>query len=130
MSHLSQAPLLVREFESYKHDPISTDCAQGISQATAVSFAREGCTKIVLADRDEKGLEKTQRLINEAVGEGKAEVLAVKTDVTSVEQIDHLVQSAVKTFGRIDYAVNGAGESLTPRAASLNRSKTDNEKAY
>jgi len=84
----------------------------------------------VLADRDEKGLEKTQRLINEAVGEGKAEVLAVKTDVTSVEQIDHLVQSAVKTFGRIDYAVNGAGESLTPRAASLNRSKTDNEKAY
>lgn len=87
-----------------------TNFAQGISQATAVSFAREGCTKIVLADRDEKGLETTQRLIAEAVGEGKAKVLAVKTDVTSAEQIDHLVQSAVKEFGRVDYSVNGAGE--------------------
>lgn len=87
-----------------------TNFAQGISQATAVSFAREGCTKIVLADRDEKGLEVTQRLIAEAVGEGKAKVLAVKTDVTSAGQIDHLVQSAVKEFGRVDYSVNGAGE--------------------
>ena len=86
------------------------DTQQGISQATAVSFAREGCTKIVLADRDEKGLEKTQQLIAEAIGDGKAQVLAVKTDVTSVEQIDHLVRSAVEKFGRIDYAVNGAGE--------------------
>jgi NAD(P)-dependent dehydrogenase (short-subunit alcohol dehydrogenase family) len=90
----------------------STDFSQGISQATAVSFAREGCTKIVLADRDEKGLETTQRLINEVAGYGKAEILAVKTDVTSAEQIDHLVQTAVKQFGRIDYAVNGAGNHI------------------
>ena len=95
---------------NHKHDLAATDLAQGISQATAVSFAREGCTKIVLADRDEKGLEKTQRLINEAVGDGKAEVLAVKTDVTSAEQIDHTIQTAVRQFGRIDYAINGAGK--------------------
>ena len=94
---------------------------QGISQATAVSFAREGCPKIVLADRDEKGLETTQRLINEVVGDGKVEVLAVKTDVTSAEQIDQLVQSAVKQFGRIDYAVNGAGKCLVLWTASRDR---------
>jgi NAD(P)-dependent dehydrogenase (short-subunit alcohol dehydrogenase family) len=95
-----------------------TDCIQGISQATAVSFAREGCRKIVLADRDERGLEATQRLINEVVSDGKAEVLAVKTDVTSAEQIDQLVQSAVKQFGRIDYAVNGAGKHSSSWATS------------
>ena len=65
----------------------------------------------MLADRDEKGLAMTQRLINEAVGDAKAEVLAVKTDVTSAEQIDHTIQTAVKQFGRIDYAINGAGKS-------------------
>ena len=81
----------------------------GISQATAVSFAREGCTKIVLADRDSTGLERTKQLIAEAVGESKAEVLVVKTDVTSAEQIEQLVLKAVEKFGRIDYAVNGAG---------------------
>ena len=67
----------------------------------------------MLADRDEKGLEATQRLINEIAGDGKAEVLAVKTDVTSAEQIDHVIQAAVEQFGRIDYAVNGAGKDLS-----------------
>ena len=100
----------MRNSNDHEHDLACADFTQGISQTTAVSFAREGCTKIVLADRDEKGLEATQRLINEVAGDGKAEVLTVKTDVTSAEQIDHLVQSAVKRFGRIDYAVNGAGE--------------------
>lgn len=52
----------------------------------------------------------TQRLINEAVGDAKAEVLAVKTDVTSAEQIDYTIEAAVKQFGRIDYAINGAGK--------------------
>lgn len=102
--------------EYFNGEQVSTypNCYPGISQATAVSFAREGCTKIVLADRDEQGLEKTQRLISEAVGEGKAQVLAVKTDVTSAEQIDHLVQTAVQKFGRIDYSINGAGEPAKP----------------
>lgn len=103
----------MNSIRNHKHHLISTDTRPGISQATAVSFAREGCTKIVLADRDEKGLEKTQQLIAEVSGDGKTQVLAVKTDVTSVEQIDHLIQSAVETFGRIDYAVNGAGEHFS-----------------
>lgn len=103
--------LLVRS-PNDEHVLTHSDFHLGISQATAVSFAREGCTKIVLADRDEQGLEKTQRLISEAIGEGKAQVLAVKTDVTSAEQIDHLVQTAVQKFGRIDYSINGAGECL------------------
>jgi NAD(P)-dependent dehydrogenase (short-subunit alcohol dehydrogenase family) len=74
----------------------------------------------VLADRDEKGLETTQGLINEVAGDGKAEVLAVKIDVTSAEQIEHLIQSAVKQFGRIDYAVNGAGKHVDVRTVPWN----------
>jgi NAD(P)-dependent dehydrogenase (short-subunit alcohol dehydrogenase family) len=112
VSFLSQVLLRVRYHSKNKHNLTSTNCTQGISQATAISFAREGCTKIVLADRDEKGLERTQRLINEAIGDGKAEVLALKTDVTSAEQIDHTIETAVEQFGRIDYAINGAGKPL------------------
>lgn len=108
----------MRSYNNHEHELASTDFTQGISQVTAVSLAREGCTKIVLADRDEKGLERTKQLIYEVAGDGKAEVLAVKTDVTSAEQIDQLIQSTVKQFGRIDYAINGAGEHTSPRAAS------------
>ena len=117
MSLSSQALLPVSEMEYILDNTLrSLLCTvlihldtPGISQATAVSFAREGCTKIVLADRDSNGLEKTQQLIAEEVGESKTEVLVVKTDVTSAEQIDQLVLKAVEKFGRIDYAVNGAG---------------------
>ena len=118
----------MRTLKDRKHDLAFADCIQGISQATAVSFAREGCTKIVLADRDEKGLETTQRLINEAVGDGKADILAVKTDVTSAEQIDHLIQSAVKQFGRIDYTVNGAGKHFSSGFGSRLRAMTTDTK--
>lgn len=82
---------------------------QGISQATAVSFAREGCRKIVLADRDSDGLERTKKLVTEVAAE--AQVLAQVTDVTKAEQLDQLIEAAVKQFGRIDYALNGAGIS-------------------
>jgi NAD(P)-dependent dehydrogenase (short-subunit alcohol dehydrogenase family) len=126
VSHSSQVLLPVKNFLNHLRHIAPADSEQGISQATAVSFAREGCTKIVLADRDEKGLEKTQQLIADAVGESKVQVLAVKTDVTSVEQIDHLVQSAVKSFGRIDYAINGAGEHWSLWAL-LRDSEADSE---
>jgi NAD(P)-dependent dehydrogenase (short-subunit alcohol dehydrogenase family) len=52
----------------------------------------------------------------------------VKTDVTSVEQIDHMVQSAVESFGRIDYAINGAGGHWSLWVVS-HESEADSEQA-
>ena len=62
----------------------------------------------MLADRDANGLERTKKLIAGVAGD--AQVLAQVTDVTMPEQLDQLVEAAVKQFGRIDYALNGAGE--------------------
>lgn len=101
----------------------------GISQATAVSFAREGCTQLVLADRDEAGLARTQQLIAQVAGEGKAAAIAVKTDVTSAEQVEALFQRAVAEFGRVDYAVNGAGEYPHRQVTLANECFTDVQKA-
>lgn len=84
--------------------------SQGISQATAISFAKEDCRKLVLADRNTEGLQRTKTLIKEAAED--AQVLIHPTDVSKAEQLDQLVEAAVKQFGRIDYAVNGAGTAL------------------
>lgn len=43
-----------------------------------------------------------------------AQVLSQVTDVAKAEQLDQLVEAAVKQFGRVDYAVNGAGMSGYP----------------
>jgi NAD(P)-dependent dehydrogenase (short-subunit alcohol dehydrogenase family) len=73
-----------------------------------VSFAKEGCRKIVLADRNVAGLHDTACLINEAAG-NEADHLCVSADVLRPEQIDNVLEKAVSRFGRVDYAVNAAG---------------------
>ncbi|KAK0357444.1 hypothetical protein LTR02_003332 [Friedmanniomyces endolithicus] len=84
-----------------------TGAGSGIGQATAVSFAREGCEKIVIADRNEQGLDNTRDAIQKVNSE--CEVYDVRIDVSSAESVDYLVDEAVKIFGRVDYCCNAAG---------------------
>lgn len=77
-----------------------------------MSFAREGCKKIVIADRDEAGLNRTKQMIQETGGQDRVQVLLRVIDVRKAEDLDGLVEAAVKDFGRVDYAVNGAGEDI------------------
>ncbi len=46
-------------------------------------------------------------LADELGGNGKA--VAIQTDVTQCEQVKNLVDTAVKTYGRIDIIINNAG---------------------
>ncbi|KAK4967905.1 hypothetical protein LTR42_010233 [Elasticomyces elasticus] len=99
-----------------------TGSASGIGQASAISFAREGCKKIVLADRNAEGLEETKEAIKAASSE--CDVLTVETDVSSAESVDHLVEQAVASFGRIDYSCNAAGiGSLCKRSGVLSNNE-------
>lgn len=87
----------------------------GIGQAVAVSFAREGCTRIAIADLNEDGLRETEKLIREASSASGAEKIAVKiqrVNVLNESEVGDLVESAVDQFGRVDYAVNCAGKHL------------------
>ncbi|KAL4889929.1 short chain dehydrogenase/ reductase [Aspergillus ambiguus] len=84
-----------------------TGAASGIGRATALIFVKEGCTRLVLGDLDVNGLSTVSdelKRLNPAV-----KVVSVKVDVSSEEQVINLVQTAVKEFGEIHYAVNNAG---------------------
>jgi NAD(P)-dependent dehydrogenase (short-subunit alcohol dehydrogenase family) len=89
----------------------------GIGQATAITFAKEGCKKIVLADRNEEGLQETQSFVTEESAD--CEVLIVQTDVSSAESVQNMVDEAVKTFGRVDYACNAAGIGSLRKVRSI-----------
>jgi NAD(P)-dependent dehydrogenase (short-subunit alcohol dehydrogenase family) len=39
------------------------------------------------------------------------QVLAVPTDISKEEDIENLYSETIKSFGRVDYVVNGAGKS-------------------
>ena len=81
-----------------------TGGGSGIGRASALAFAREGA-KVVVADVDVEGGEETVRLI-EAAGEA---ALFVRTDVSQAAEVAALVERAVVTYGRLDYALNNAG---------------------
>lgn len=85
--------------------------ATGIGQATAVSFVREGCRKVAIADRNAAGLAETAQLMRDLLStsaSGELDVVAHTTDVTQEADIDALLEKTVRDLGRVDYAANCA----------------------
>lgn len=83
---------------------IVTGGGQGIGAAIAHAFAKEKA-KVVVSDILAEPGEKVVAGIKKAGGEA----IFVKTDVSKAGQVQELVETTVKTFGRLDYAANNAG---------------------
>jgi NAD(P)-dependent dehydrogenase (short-subunit alcohol dehydrogenase family) len=83
---------------------IVTGSALGIGRAAAKLMAAEGA-KVVVADIDFAGAEAVVAAIREAGGEA----LAVHLDALKDESIATMVETAHKTYGRIDVLYNNVG---------------------
>src|ERR1035441_674804 len=84
---------------------IITGAATGIGQAIAIRFAQEG-TAVVVDYIGSPDIPKQTLGSIESAG-GKA--IAVAADVTKPDEAQHLIDSAVGAFGRVDIVVNNAG---------------------
>lgn len=82
---------------------IVTGAAGGIGRATALTFAREGAS-VVIADINEDGANETLKAVEGAASAS----LALKIDVSRVEDVDRMVQRTISKFGRVDVLVNNA----------------------
>lgn len=83
---------------------IITGASSGMGEAAARHLAELGAVVVLGARRADK-IEKLAKDIQAAGGNA----LAVKVDVTDLEQVKNLVDSAVQQFGRVDVIVNNAG---------------------
>ncbi|MBK0368280.1 SDR family oxidoreductase [Flavobacterium agrisoli] len=83
---------------------IITGASSGMGEAAAKHLATLGATVILGARRAEK-IEQLAKQINETGGKA----LAVKADVTNLDQIKNLVDTAVQRFGKVDVILNNAG---------------------
>ncbi len=82
---------------------IITGTSRGLGRAFALRFAEEGA-KLLLTTTS---LERAEGTVKELKAKG-AEVLAIKTDVTSEEDTAEMAKKTVERFGRIDILVNNA----------------------
>ncbi len=84
-----------------------TGGGSGIGAATARRLAREGAC-VVVADRDPERASQ----VASAIG-GPDAAVSVAADVTSEQDVESALQSAVLAFGGVDLVVNNAGLSVS-----------------
>ena len=84
---------------------VVTGGARGIGRAIAHVFANAGAD-VVIGDFRFDEATKTALELSEVSGN---RVVAVRTDVTSLEEVHHLRDEALRLFGKIDVLVNSAG---------------------
>src|SRR5206468_5200627 len=82
---------------------VVTGAGSGIGRASALAFAHEGAC-VVGADLVAANVEQTAHEIASTGGSSEA----VTVDVTNWDQVQHMVQTAVDRFGRLDVLFNNA----------------------
>jgi len=94
----------------------------GIGKAVVLALADEGANIVIDWIFDEEATEDLEKQVR-ALGD---KVTAVKADVSKVEDLEKLVATAVKTFGRLDIMVNNAG--VETRTSVLETTEAQYEK--
>ncbi|KAI1613736.1 short chain dehydrogenase reductase [Exophiala viscosa] len=87
-----------------------TGASKGIGRATALSFARAGCSALALGARSD--LSEVEELVTRAateVGKPVPKILIVKLDVADQASVDQAVAKISSGFGRLDILINNAG---------------------
>ena len=83
-----------------------TGAGQGIGEAVAKCYAKEGA-KVVVVDINEETAKNVVLDIKNTGGDA----VAFQADVTKWEEVKAMVKFAVDTYGKLDVACNNAGKS-------------------
>ncbi len=81
-----------------------TGSGSGIGEGIAKTLSAKG-VKVVINDVDEAKINRVVQEIREAGGE----VLGIAADITKLNEVDHMFQEIINSFGQIDILVNNAG---------------------
>jgi glucose 1-dehydrogenase len=101
---------------------IVTGGNSGIGKAVVLALAREGANVVIDYIADEQATEDLEKQIA-ALGD---QAVGVDADVSKVDDLQRLVDAAVKSFGRLDVMVNNAG--IETRTSVLDTTEAQYEK--
>jgi 3-oxoacyl-[acyl-carrier protein] reductase len=84
---------------------IITGASRGIGRATALALAAEGANVVVNYASSSGAAEEVVKAITDAGGNA----IALRADVSKLEQVETLLKDTLDKFGRVDVLVNNAG---------------------
>jgi len=84
---------------------VVTGASRGIGSAIAELFAQEGAKVVINYNTSEK----EARALAEKIKKQGGEAICVKADVSKYDDVKRMVETTLKTHGRIDILVNNAG---------------------
>lgn len=102
---------------------IVTGCSGGLGVQMARALANQGCNIVPIARR----MEKLEEVAAELRRDFGVEVLPLRCDVTSTENVDEVVRQALEHFGRIDILINNAGTGAVAPAEDITDAQFENE---
>ena len=98
---------------------IVTGGDSGIGRAISIELAKEGAAVTVNYRHNEQAANEVKQQIEQAGGKA----LVVQGDVSSVADLQKLVDRTVETFGRLDIMVNNAG--METRTSTIDSTEQD-----
>lgn len=98
--------MLLEKFKLDKKVCIVTGAAQGLGVVFSEALAEAGADLVIVTDKQVSKLQEVAKNISAKTGR---EVLPLKVDVTSEDDVTNMVVRADDRFGRIDVLVNNVG---------------------
>ncbi|XP_068102176.1 peroxisomal trans-2-enoyl-CoA reductase-like [Hyperolius riggenbachi] len=97
---------------------VVTGGGTGIGRAIAAELLSLGCNVVIASRKLHRLKEATQELISEICPENPLAVTAVQCNIRREKEVESLMESTLKQYGRIDFLVNnGGGQFPSPSEA-------------
>ena len=85
---------------------IVTGSSRGIGRAIALAFAKEGADLVINYIRSK---ENAEEVVSETKTLGR-NAIAVKADVSNINEVENMVRKCIREYGRLDILVNNAAD--------------------
>ena len=90
---------------------VVTGASRGVGAATAIALGHAGCRVACAARATSEHPQSTMGTIDETVArihEGGGDAIAVPTNLAVDDEVERMIATTIKTFGRVDVLVNNA----------------------